>query len=67
MRVVITCCILLVIETLHHCKVVMLVETYKSSCFMNVELINTPELEPPVQEMPRVSKLILCYGTMKIV
>ena len=34
---------------------------------MNVELINAPELEPLVQEMPRVSKLILCYGTMKIV
>ena len=34
---------------------------------MNVELINTPELEPPVQETLRVSKLILCYGAMKIV
>ena len=33
---------------------------------MNVELTNTPELEPPVQETPRVSKLILCYGNMKI-
>ena len=34
---------------------------------MNVELINTPELAPPVQETPRISKLILCYETMKIV
>ena len=34
---------------------------------MNVQLTNTPELEPHVQETPRVSKLILCYGNMKIV